>query len=112
MLHRLAVVALVMGCGKSDCDRAVRHVFDLTTMGPKPGADEQVAIDAVVKLSVARCEEEGLSDAQRDCILAAPSLWDRTFLTCPALVARKPSWIIAPIGDPDAVPPKLRPPSK
>ena len=109
MWLRLALVVLAVGCAKSDCDRAVHHVFELTTAGPKPSAEEQAAIDLVEKASVAKCDEEGLSAAQRDCILAAPSLWDRTFLTCPALVAKHPGWIIAPIGDPDAVPPRMRP---
>jgi hypothetical protein len=71
--------------------------------GSEPGSDEQAIIDGVVKLSITQCDGEGLSDAQRDCILAAKSMTDRGFLTCPALVAQKPSWIIAPIGHPELV---------
>ena len=101
----LAVVLLV-ACHKPNpnCERAVKHVIGLTTQGPpgsEPKDDEKSAIDQVVKVSIDRCEDEGLSDAQRDCILAAKSLTDREFLMCPALVAKKPSWIIAPIGHPE-----------
>jgi hypothetical protein len=104
---RLALVlALLAACHKPNpsCERAVKHVIALTTQGPpgsEPKDDEKSAIDQVIKVSIDRCDDEGLSDAQRDCILAAKSLTDREFLMCPALVAKKPTWIIAPIGHPE-----------
>ena len=70
-------------------------------VGPPPKADERAAIDQIKKATMDRCDSEGLSDAQRDCILPARSLDDRAFLMCPALVAKKPSWLIAPIGHPE-----------
>lgn len=69
----------------------------MTTAGPpgsEPKGDEQRAIDSIVDATIDRCTHEGLT---------ATSLQDRTFLTCPALVAAKPSWIIAPIGHPEVV---------
>jgi len=103
------VIAFLAACRDTpsgNCERAVKHVVTLTTAGPpgsKPHADEQSVIDQIAKTSIERCNTEGLSDAQRDCILAAKSLKDRAFLTCPALVAKKPSWIIAPIGQPEVI---------
>ena len=110
-MRTVVFAILLAACKQSttpNCERAVTHVFALTTQGPKPGADEQAMIDEIVKMTKQRCDEEGLSDAQRDCILAAKSLLeDRTFLMCPALVEKKPSWLVAPIGHPEAVdPPK------
>lgn len=104
----LIALAFVTACHKPspNCERAVRQVIALTTAGPpdsKPKADEQAVIDQVQHASIDRCNAEGLSDAQRDCILAAKSLRDRAFLTCPALVKTPPTWIIAPIGHPEAL---------
>ncbi len=106
---RIVLLLLVFGaCHKANpsCEQAVKHVVKMATAGPpgsEPKADEQRAIDTIVDASIDRCTEEGLSDAQRDCILAAKSLQDRAFLSCPALVAKPPSWIIAPIGHPEAI---------
>jgi hypothetical protein len=111
MIARVIVaLALVAGC-KDDpnCKQAVDHVFALMLVGPKPSADEQRVIDHVKDQTLGRCNDEGLSVAQRDCILAAKSLTEQTFLTCPALVARPPSWISAPIGRPDLVGPGSAP---
>ncbi len=101
-------VSLIAACSKPspDCERATRHVLDLVTSGPpdsKPSAEEQGVIDQIHKAALERCTDEGLSAAQRDCILAAPSLMDRAFLTCPALVAKPPTWIKAPIGHPEVI---------
>jgi hypothetical protein len=88
------------------CERAVKHVFDLTTDGPpgsEPKGEEKQAIEMIRSQTVDRCTSEGISDAQLACILAAKSLFERTFLMCPALVAKKPSWIIAPIGHPEVL---------
>lgn len=114
----LASLVVLAACSKSNpnCERAVRHVMTLS-LGPPgtpaPSSDEQAVIDQIARVTLERCTDEGLSDAQRDCILAAPSLTDRTFLTCPALVATRPSWIIAPIGEPERLdkPPFADPPA-
>lgn len=100
------ILVLAAACHKpsANCERAVKHVVTLTLVaGTKPKADEQAAIDQIEKGTMDQCDSEGLSDAQRDCILAARSLDDRTFLMCPALVAKPPSWIFAPIGHPEVI---------
>ncbi|MBL0219575.1 MAG: hypothetical protein IPQ07_37630 [Myxococcales bacterium] len=107
-MRTLVLLLAVCACHKTDpnCERAVKHVIGLTTAGPpgsEPKADEQRVIDQVVQASIDRCSDEGLSEAQRDCVLAAKSLRDRSFLMCPALVAKPPSWIIAPIGHPEVL---------
>lgn len=108
-MRTLALVLALGACQKAtpNCERAVKHLIVLTTTagppGSEPGADEQRAIDKIVEITIDRCSDEGLSDAQRDCILAAKSLDDRAFLMCPALVEKKPSWIIAPIGNPELI---------
>ena len=106
MLRSIVVLALLAGCDKPhpNCERAVNHLFALITAGPpesRPAADEQAAIDQVKRMSLEQCKKEGLSDAQRDCIVAAKSMMEREFLMCPALVAKQPTWILAPIGHPE-----------
>lgn len=102
----LLLALLIGGCNRRNpsCERAVKHVFELTTGGPpgsEPKGEEKAAIDAIRSQTMDVCTREGLSDAQLACILSAKSLFDRAFLMCPALVAKKPSWIIAPIGQPE-----------
>jgi hypothetical protein len=89
----LAVVGLAAckPASNSDCARAVHHLVAVMEEGGKPSDDERAAIDQVAKASIERCEKEGLSVAQRDCVLATKSLTDRTFLMCPALVAKRRS---------------------
>ena len=95
------LVLVVAGCGKSDCQRAVHHVTELTThAGPKgsePKADEQAVIDRIEQVTIAACEREGLSAEQRDCILAMKTFGDMDAVTkCPAIAAKRPTWLIAP----------------
>jgi len=103
----IALVGLLVACDKPhpNCEKAVKHVFHLTVYpvegAPKPGRDEQAVIDQIASKALDSCKSEGLSDAQRDCIVAAKSLTERSFLMCPALVAKPPTWIIAPIGHPE-----------
>ena len=110
----LAFAALVIaaGCGKSDkgdkpgaaassdCARAVHHVLvDLTNPAgaPPPSEEEAGVIKQVVSQTVPVCEKEGLSKGQLDCIFAAKTAEDFPVLArCPAIVAKKPSWIILP----------------
>lgn len=116
MRYVVVVVAVALaGCGEQNpnCKPAVDHVFAITVRGPNqelpaPRADEQAIIDQIKRQALDRCNRDGLSVEQRDCILAAKSLNDRAFLTCPALVAKPPGWIIAPIGNPDLIPSEPR----
>jgi hypothetical protein len=65
--------------------------------GTEPKADEQRAIDQIEKLTVASCEKEGLSEAQLACIEGMTSFDDMHRITaCPAIAAKKPSWLIVP----------------
>jgi hypothetical protein len=115
MRTALLLLLLVGACKKPNpnCERSVKHVFDLTmSMGgvlSEPKGLEKSAVEQARKAAMDRCKDEGLSDAQRDCIVAAKSLFDRDFLMCPALVAKPPTWIIAPIGHPELLDEKNRP---
>lgn len=107
-MRLLLVLGLLAACSKPNpnCERAVNHVFTLVTDGPpgsEPHADEQAIIDQIAKAALGQCRREGLSDAQRDCILAAKTLVEREFITCAALVAKRPTWINAPIGHPEVL---------
>jgi hypothetical protein len=91
------IVALAAGaCGRGQpdlCAGAVRHVFELA--GGGASKDEQRVIDAVASTTLARCQQEGLSQAQADCILAARGLeWSDQLRACPAFAARPASWVI------------------
>lgn len=97
----LGVALLAAACSKgapSDCQRAVHHVlFDLTTpRGTQPPSGQEAEIIRQVEaMTVPACEREGLSAAQRDCILAARAAEDfPALLKCPAIAERRPSWII------------------
>ena len=99
----IAVAVLVIGCsGKSRCERGVHQVLTLTTHpDPKgssvPGADEQAVIDQIESMTIGACEKEGLDQAQLDCILAMQTWRDlETLSKCPAIAARRPTWILAP----------------
>jgi hypothetical protein len=75
-----------------DCTVAVTHVVDVIAAGAKP--DERKAIDQIASRSIDRCRGEGLSAAQRDCILALHDIADPSPLaTCAAIVAKKPGWL-------------------
>jgi hypothetical protein len=100
---KLAVLALAVAAacskrGPSDCERAVHHVlFDLTLPRgmPPPSEQEAEAIRAVEAMTVPMCEREGLSAAQRDCIMAARTTEEfPALLKCPPIAERRPSWII------------------
>jgi hypothetical protein len=107
-MKHLACIALLLlvACDKpnQNCERAVNHALSLSKGPPgmpRPSEKEQELIDQIAKMSLDTCVMEGLSDAQRDCILATRSLLDRDFLMCPALVAKKPTWLNAPFGHPE-----------
>jgi hypothetical protein len=95
------VLAFAAACSKgapSDCERAVHHVlFELTTPrgGKGPAGEEAEIVRRIEAMTVPACEREGLSAAQRDCILAARSAEDfPAMLKCPAIAERRPSWIL------------------
>jgi hypothetical protein len=102
-MSRAVLVALLLSaCSRpSPCERAVHHVLTLSTHagppGTEPKADAQRAIDQIEKLTVASCEKEGLSEAQLACIEGMTSFDDMHRITaCPAIAAKKPSWLIVP----------------
>ena len=101
----LATLALA-ACGRKStspdtadlCARGVSHVTQLLTAPPgTPSADEQRAIDAIKQMSITRCQEEGLTQAQLDCLLAAKD-WAafKELGSCAAIKDRKPGWLILP----------------
>lgn len=99
----VAVVAALAACGgkRSNCEIAVHHVMKTLASdapsGSEPKADEQAVIDQVEAQSVVQCTKEGLSDAQRACILAITRAEDlATPSACAALKAKHPSWLLTP----------------
>jgi hypothetical protein len=98
----IAVAVLVIGCsGKSRCERGVHQVLTLTThsdpKGSVPKADEQEVIDQIESMTISACEKEGLDQAQLDCILAMQTWRDlETLSKCPAIAAKRPTWVLAP----------------
>jgi hypothetical protein len=101
------VVSLTIACSSDGgrCEKAVQHIMLglIPTDAPgQPGAGERAIIEVVAKAGIAQCKGEGLSQAQADCILAVkgvePSDW-RKLGECPAIAARKPSWLIIPSPD-------------
>ncbi len=102
-MKTLLAVALLAACsGKpSNCELAVHHVMNTlasnTPAGSEPKADEQAVIDQLGAQSVAQCTKEGLSDEQRDCILAIKGVGDLTKASdCAAIKAAHPSWLLTP----------------
>jgi hypothetical protein len=100
MRYLLVTAIVVAGCSKgSDCERAVHHVFELTThAGPKgsePKHDEKEMIDTIEKTTIGACEREGLSAEQRDCILGMKTFDDmKAVSNCAAIKAKHPSWLL------------------
>lgn len=105
-----------------DCERAVGHVFAILKAGDEAlgamSAEESAARQQVETETVAQCRREGLTPAQRDCILAVkqPQFppYDKNnkqpthqaleqmkrdlgnVATCPAIAAKRPSWLQIP----------------
>lgn len=108
---RLGVAALggllLIGAGcaqkqaEARCEQSVGHMFAVVQAPLANGAQlapmEKAVMEAAVKTSMATCRSEGLSQEQADCILAVkdvPGL--ATLRSCPAIVAKKPRWLILP----------------
>ncbi len=72
----------------------------LEEIAEKPSEGEQAIMDGVRSMSLRKCEEEGLSVAQAACfqtIRDVDSLLQ--VASCPAIAAKKPSWLRVPPGD-------------
>lgn len=103
----VVAIAFSPACSKTDptaerCQRGISHVEKLVTAatsskGKGPSADEQRAIDAALELSTATCRNEGLSEEQLDCIIAATDMDTFNRLgDCPAIKRHRPGWLILP----------------
>ncbi|MCX5742184.1 MAG: hypothetical protein NT062_06780 [Proteobacteria bacterium] len=103
----LALLTLLVACSSTEtvgdrCTRGIDHLTTLGTTAPngksaKPSAAEQHVIDGVWRSAMASCKAEGFTQAQLECILAATDV--PTLLKvgeCPAIKAKKPSWLVAP----------------
>jgi hypothetical protein len=88
-----ALGAAACGRGKPDlCAGATHHLFELAGAGTKAG--EKQVIDANASATVAKCQQEGLSQPQADCILAAHGPeWADQLRACPAFAAKPASWV-------------------
>jgi hypothetical protein len=98
-LFVVALLAAACGGKKANCDVAVHHLMKLLASDPpagsEPKADEQAVIDQVEAQSVVQCTKEGLSDEQRDCILAIKSAKELAASSdCAAIKAKHPSWLL------------------
>jgi len=96
------VIAAVVGCSPSPerrrCQQAVPHVIRMAA-GNGPISDgERAVIAAAEKASIERCSAEGLSEDQLRCILAvgSPDELLTKLPSCPAIVAKRPSWLTVP----------------
>jgi len=91
-----ALLAALTGCGRGKpdlCAGAARHLFELTGAGASK--EEQQVIDQIASATVAKCQQEGLTQAQADCILAAHGPeWNDQLRGCAAFAARPVSWVI------------------
>jgi hypothetical protein len=81
----------------------VAHVLELINAANhadriKPSPDEQRAIDTTIRrASIALCQNEGFTQAQLDCVLAAHDLEQFSRLgACAAIKDRRPSWLSIP----------------
>ena len=105
MLARLLVLATIAACSDrappgAMCERAVSHVIELVNGSDAlaaPNAAERAAQDVVAAQARHRCEAEGLSEAQADCILAAHEPdWADQLLACKPIADKRPSWLVLP----------------
>ncbi len=88
------LAAAACGRGKPDlCAGAVHHVFALT--GAVASKDEQQVIDKIASDVMTQCQQEGLSQAQADCIQAAHGPdWADQLRGCAAFAAKPASWVV------------------
>jgi hypothetical protein len=82
------------------CEKTINHMMSVTsgaTEGAKMGVAERVFDGLVAARSIATCRQEGLSQAQADCILDARNFQQIMAIgTCDALREKKPSWLTLP----------------
>ncbi len=98
MRRALLVLLAVAACkrdGSDLCAKAVHHVIELTEVLGPPSSAEQRVIDGIVAATTDKCRDEGLSQAQFDCIMPThlPD-WDDQLRACPAFASKPPSWVI------------------
>lgn len=61
------------------------------------GMSEKITAKAALHTSIVKCESEGLSKAQADCILSAKNFEQFMAIgSCEAIVAKQPSWLNVP----------------
>lgn len=95
-------ILLLSACGgeaRSDCELAVHHfLYELTwPRDTKRSPGDVATLSHLEQITLPVCKAEGLSEAQRSCILAAKSDADLPALArCPAIAARRPSWLVIP----------------
>lgn len=80
------------------CKATVNHVDEIiSTVGGASGMSEKITSKAAVHMSIVKCESEGLSQAQADCILSAKNFEEFMAIgSCEAIVAKRPSWLNVP----------------
>jgi hypothetical protein len=65
--------------------------------GAKLAPMEKSVMEDAARTSLETCRSEGLSKEQADCILAVKDVQGLvTLRSCPAIVAKKPRWLILP----------------
>ena len=63
----------------------------------RPSAEELQAMEAVEQLSLQKCQAEGLSQAQADCILGAKTVAELSQVgECEAIRNQRRGWLIFP----------------
>ena len=106
---------LLAGAASLDChgddrdNRYSRAVPHLMAIGRPSEIPEEFEKDyrKVEQGSLQRCNEEGLSEPQLDCILRVKTMEDLARLrACPAIAGRVPTWIHVPA--PEDLPPSLQ----
>lgn len=80
------------------CKATVNHVSDLiSSVGGASGMSEKITAKAAVHMSIVKCESEGLSQAQADCILSAKKFEQFMAIgSCEAIASKRPSWLNVP----------------
>lgn len=105
----MLALALPLGCEKqaatgetndtlSLCKATVNHVSEtISSIGGANGMSEKITAKAAVHMSIVKCESEGLSQAQADCILSAKNFEQFMAIgSCQAIVSKRPTWLHVP----------------
>ncbi len=104
----VACLSMAAGCGKSStgpqesdlCTKTVNHLMSLMSgadQGVPMRQGERIAAGLAGAASIASCRQEGLSQAQADCILGASNTEQLMAMgSCAAIREKKPSWLMLP----------------